>query len=395
VSAVRIAVLVVAIGAALTTGRRIPSWCLVAAIAALAVATRVVGVHEAGNALDHLAPALAFLAVAVPLAVLLDETGFFAELALRFDGGRHLLLALWLLAAGTTIVFNLDAAVVLLTPLYVRIADRHGLDPVEVAAIPALLASLASSVLPVSNLTNLVAVEQLHASLGGFAANTALPSAIAIALGGFIHLRHLRGLDAGSPRTEHERGDGGSLRIGIPMVVWLVLGFTVGHEISVPAWAVAGAALVVLVVLRGRVPWQAVPIGAIAVAAGLGIVAAGAAGDLGIDHIVSVRGVPGELTTFGAFAVGANAINNLPALLVGLPSVAQHQDRLWALLLGVNLGPTLWVTGALSSLLWQASMQRLGHPVSARTYARFGARVGIPVLVAVAASRAAQVWIGG
>ncbi|MGE3329271.1 MAG: arsenic transporter, partial [Acidimicrobiia bacterium] len=83
-----------------------------------------------------------------------------------------------------------------------------------------------------------------------------------------------------------------------------------------------------------------------------------------------------------------------PALLVGLPALDAHPDRLWAVLMGVNLGPTLWVTGALSTLLWQSSMARLGHRVTARTYARYGARVGLPVLAAVAATRAAQLWFG-
>jgi Na+/H+ antiporter NhaD/arsenite permease-like protein len=81
-------------------------------------------------------------------------------------------------------------------------------------------------------------------------------------------------------------------------------------------------------------------------------------------------------------------------VLVGMPELEVHSHRLWAVLLGVNLGPTLWVTGALSTLLWQSTMARLGHAVSARTYARFGARVGVPVLLAVGACRAAQSWLG-
>jgi Na+/H+ antiporter NhaD/arsenite permease-like protein len=52
-------------------------------------------------------------------------------------------------------------------------------------------------------------------------------------------------------------------------------------------------------------------------------------------------------------------------------------------LLGVNLGPTLWVTGALSTLLWQSTMGNLGHPVRARQYARIGWRVGLPAIAAV------------
>ncbi|MGE0141240.1 MAG: SLC13 family permease [Ilumatobacteraceae bacterium] len=393
-AAVRIIVLVGAIVAALAPGRRVPSWTVVAAVALAAVATGIVPIGDAGDALGDLGPALAFLALAVPLAVLLDETGFFAALAARFDAGRHLLLALWLLAALTTVVFNLDAAVVLLTPLYVHIAVRHGAEPVDLAVIPALLASLASSVLPVSNLTNLVAVERLHASLSDFASNTLVPSAIAVALGGVIHLRHI--CRSWPTRTGAPDGEvhGAPFRVGIPIVVWLIVGFTVGHAVSIPPWVVAGIALLVLVAVRGHVPWRAVPVGAVGIAAGLGVVAAGASRHLPVDDVLAIRGIPGELASFGTFAVGANAVNNLPALLVGLPALDAHPDRLWAVLMGVNLGPTLWVTGALSTLLWQSSMARLGHRVTARTYARYGARVGLPVLAAVAATRAAQLWLG-
>jgi Na+/H+ antiporter NhaD/arsenite permease-like protein len=74
-------------------------------------------------------------------------------------------------------------------------------------------------------------------------------------------------------------------------------------------------------------------------------------------------------------------MNNLPATVVSLPSLVAHPDRVWALLLGVNLGPLLWVTGALSTLLWQSTMARIGHPVSARRYAAVGWTVGVPALV--------------
>ena len=75
-----------------------------------------------GDQLAELAPALAFLLAAVPLATLLDRLGFFRAVAARLAGPRGTsVLALWLVAAATTIVLNLDTTIVLLTPLYVRI----------------------------------------------------------------------------------------------------------------------------------------------------------------------------------------------------------------------------------------------------------------------------------
>ena len=106
--------------------------------------------------------------------------------------------------------------------------------------------------------------------------------------------------------------------------------------------------------------------------------AVAAAPGLHIDRLLGLDGLGGEVATFGGAVLGANLMNNLPAVVVSLPALQEHPDRVWAVLLGVNIGPTLWATGALSTLLWQSTMSRLGHPVSARRYASIGWRIGIP-----------------
>ena len=116
---------------------------------------------RAADALCAIAPALAFLCAGVPLAALLDRLGFFESVArlLQRGAGPVALWKLWGLAAATTAVLNLDTTVVLLTPLYIRLARRANVDPLPVAIVPLLLASLASSFLPVSNLTSLIVVD--------------------------------------------------------------------------------------------------------------------------------------------------------------------------------------------------------------------------------------------
>ena len=348
--------------------------------------------HAARTAAGELANPVLFLLLAVPLAVLLDRSGFFAALANLVGGGRHLRAGLWVLAALVTVVFNLDAAVVLLTPLYVRIAHRHGEDPVLFGFIPALLATFASSALPVSNLTNLIVAERFGLGAWAFLTHLALPSLAATAVGGVIFNRLARQQNSTVPVANSDAlvppeqpPDPTALRVGIPVVIWLLLGFTVGERFGVPAWIVVLVALVVLAVRQREVPWRQVPIHAAVLAAGLGVLATAAASHLPVERLLGVRGVPGEVGTVGAMVLGANAINNLPALLVALPALGHHHERVWAVLLGTNLGPALWVTGALSTLLWQATMQRLGHPVSALRYARTAAVVGVPALLAATA----------
>ena len=171
------------------------------------------------------------------------------------------------------------------------------------------------------------------------------------------------------------------MRIGIPVVVWLLGGFTIGERIGAPPWAVVAIALAGVAITTQRLPWRSTPVGPAVLALALGTLAVAAAPALRLDRLFGIDGLPGEAAVFSAAAAGANVMNNLPATVVALPSLDAHPDRAWALLLGVNLGPTLWITGALSSLLWQSTMARLGHVVTPRRYAAVGCRVGIPALV--------------
>lgn len=78
-------------------------------------------------------------------------------------------------------------------------------------------------------------------------------------------------------------------------------------------------------------------------------------------------------------------MNNLPALVVALPFVSKPGNcSLWPVLLGVNAGPSLLVTGSLASLLWVESMAQLGVPVRARQYLGMGLRVSLPAAAALA-----------
>ena len=106
-------------------------------------------------------------------------------------------------------------------------------------------------------------------------------------------------------------------------------------------------------------------------------------------ELLSGTGTGSMLKIFAVAAVGADAVNNLPAVLMALPALGPDPgERLWPLLLGVNLGPVLVVTGSLAGLLWLDTAQRLGVEVDARTYTRIGLRIGLPVLLAAAATMA-------
>ncbi|MEQ1700538.1 MAG: SLC13 family permease [Ilumatobacteraceae bacterium] len=375
------AVILLALGvvALFVRPRSFALWIVPCALAALGLATTLIRWGDVNESLRLLRNPLLFLLFAVPLAVLLDRLGVFAALAAMVDGGRHLVAWLWVLAAAVTVVFNLDAAVVLLTPLYIRIARRHGLSPEMLAFQPALLACLASSPLPVSNLTNLIVAERFDLGVGDFVRHLALPTLVACAVGWFA-FRSTFHLHATADAVD-EPVDARALRRGLPIIGFVLLGFTAGDVIGVPAWAVAAVAVVWAAALVRTVPWRAVPHEAMLVAAGLAVLVAGAVPHLGVDGLLRGTGVTGGLRALLFGVVGSDLANNLPAVLAG--SAALHEPaQVWPLLVGVNIGPVLVLSGALSGLLWRDTAASLDVHVTFRRYSAVGLWVGLPALLA-------------
>jgi arsenical pump membrane protein len=381
VPTLRIVLLVVGVVGVLVRPARTPVWAVPAAAVALGLVLGATSVDDTLDSLHPLVEPLAFLLAAVPLALLLDRTGFFAAVAGHIGHRRHLHLWLWLFAAAVTAVFNLDAAVVLLTPLYVRIARRHGIDPIAAAFPPVLLASLASSLLPVSNLTNLLAAERTELDARDFLTGLGPASAAAIVVGYFAY-RRVFSLHPVSPGAADMVDDRALLR-GAPIVAFVLVGFTLGDLVGVAPWTVALVADLALIAMTRTVPWRDLPVSAAALAAALGVLAASAAPHLRLDRVLEGSGAGGDVRVLALAVLGANAVNNLPAVLVGLPALGSDPGtRVWALLAGVNMGPVLLVTGSLAGLLWLDTARRLDVDVDARRYTSVGVRVGGPALLA-------------
>ncbi|MDQ1519969.1 MAG: hypothetical protein QOI55_1042 [Actinomycetota bacterium] len=382
-TALIVALLAGAVVGALTSPGRLPLAALPVAAALVAIATHAVTVHLARHALDGLAEPLAFLLLAVPLAALLDELGVF-DAAARVVTGRRVAVGCWILGAVVVAVLNLDAAVVLLTPLYVRLARRLSLDPVAFAFQPPLLACLASCALPVSNLTNLIAVHQLRLDAADFLAAFTLPTLVACVAGYWgwrFAFRDSKVVPTSTP--DASLLDHRPLAIGVGVLIALLAGFLLGDRAGIAPWVVVGIVDAALVALARRLPWRAVPIDAALLAGALAVLAAGVAARIDVGRLLGgSSGALGLARHAGVSALFANGTNNLPAFLVLFPFAA-HGPRvqLWAVLLGVNLGPVLVVTGSLSGLLWLTVARREGLEVGPRAYFRVGLIAGAPAFV--------------
>ena len=143
-----------------------------------------------------------------------------------------------------------------------------------------------------------------------------------------------------------------------------MIGFVGGAAVGIAPWVVALAADLALVTILRRSPWRDIPVGTALVVASLGVLAASAVGHLPVERLVEGAGTTALARTIAATAVVANFVNNLPALLVALPAIDPGvTPALWAVLIGVNIGPVVLVTGSLASLLWLDALGRLGVTV--------------------------------
>jgi arsenical pump membrane protein len=200
-----IGLLVVVLTAAVVRPRELPE--AVVAVPAAAVAVLAGFIHEdaAWAEVVELAPTVGFLAAVLALGHLADLDGVFDWLGHKLTTRRpeRLFGLVVLAAAGTTAVLSLDATVVLLTPVVLAASRRAGTKPGPHVYACGHLANSASTLLPVSNLTNLLALKASGLSFLGFTALMAFPWLVTVAIEYVV----LRWWFRGAPGDQAERSD--------------------------------------------------------------------------------------------------------------------------------------------------------------------------------------------
>ncbi|MCU1538353.1 MAG: arsenic transporter [Humibacillus sp.] len=328
---------------------------------------------------ERVVPVLIFLVAITVVAEICDLSGVFDEAAhLSARAARGRVIVLWLLvvllACACTILLSLDTTAVLLTPVAVTVARQVGIAPLPFAMATLWLANTASLLLPVSNLTNLLALHRFDALGLSVADYIGLlwPAALVailltVAVLWLLHRRDLRGRYDDPPHAEpHDRT---LMLVSAVVAALLAPAFVAGIT---PAWPATIAAVVLLAVTAVRapdlvrrisVPWKA----ALGVAVLFVVVDLALGAGLGpwlIDVVGSGTGAPELLRLSAVGSVTSNAINNLPAYLA-LEVTADHSPvRLAALLIGVNAGPIVTVWGSLATILWAQRCRTAGITVS-------------------------------
>ena len=318
---------------------------------------------------------------------------------------RRLFLLIYAIGIVVTTFLSNDATAVVLTPAVLAATRKARVDPLPYLFVCAFVANAASFVLPISNPANIVLYGDRTPPLGNWLSSFALPSLVSI-VATCVALRLTEGVKL--PPTCETRVDASPLSRGAVIalvgiaataVVLLVVS-AIDRPLGLPTSA-CGLATMALVAVATRtspspvargVAWSVLPL-----VAGLFVLvealkATGVVARLAGLLTAAVDASPAA-AAWGAglvIAFGSNATNNLPAGLVASSTVAlarPPQAVVDALLIGVDLGPNLSVTGSLATILWLLVLRREGLDVGFWRFLRLGVVVMLPALLLALAAR--------
>ncbi len=385
--------------------RRWPEYVWAGCGAALLLLLRLITVDIAVRAIEKGTDVYLFLAGMMLLAELARREGVFnwlADVAVRFAGSSRSRLFDLIYAVGilVTVLLSNDATAVVLTPAVYAAATRARTNPLPYLLSCAFIANAASFVLPISNPANLVVYGKTLPPLLSWLRTFLVPSLVSIGVT-WIALRWLcRSEITGAIEDSNDErpaltNQGRRAAFGIVVTaIVLIAASTAGRNLGLPT--LLSAVAVTVLATGGRVPTmlcaaRAITWGVLPLVAGLFVIvealnAAGVVNDIvaALHWASGAGGLQASLATAFATAMVCNIANNLPAgLLAGSALQATHvaphiRD---SVLVGVDLGPNLSVTGSLATVLWLIALRREGQDVSAWAFLRAGAIVMTPALL--------------
>lgn len=380
---------------------RLPEYVWATAGAVALVALGLLPVRQAGGAILEGTDVYLFLIGMMLVAEVARQAGLFdwvAVLAADHAAGsaRRLFDLVFLVGTGVTVLLSNDATAVVLTPAVYAVTRVVGAPPLPYLYVCAFIANAASFVLPISNPANLVVFGDRMPALGPWLAHFALPSALAIGAT-YVTLRLVFRHDLRQPLKPSPPLPPMTLplrmaALGVAITAGtLLITSALGHRLGLPT-LIAGcvSAALVLAVTRSSpirlikgVAWGVLPL-----VAGLFVLVEGMAASGVLQDLANLMRSLSADAALWAGGVGAalsgNVINNLPAgLMAGtlarmadLPSATTA-----ALLIGIDLGPNLSVSGSLATLLWLLAVRREGMHISALSFLRLGIVVMPPALI--------------
>lgn len=370
--------------------------------AVLLIVVRLISPQQAAQAAAKGADVYFFLTGMMLLAELARHEGVFdwiADIAVRRAGSSASRLFLLIYATGVvvTALLSNDATAVVLTPAILAAVRRARAEPKPYLFACALIANAASFVFPISNPANLVVYGDHLPPLGSWIRIFILPSVVSIAVTYFclrFLCRKVLASEIHIPTIPVSLTPSGRLALGGLVVAAAVLlsasGFGVG--LGIPTCAAAVASLI-LVSFKDRgiykraavdISWSILPL-----VAGLFVLveALNSAGLLrlvegGFEWLTREPRLISYLVSSGGTALLSNAMNNLPVALAAGSALQFTPQLAHAVLIGVNLGPNLSVTGSLATILWLIALRRENVEITPWQFLKTGLIVMPAALIA-------------
>lgn len=404
------AIVIVATAGVILRPFRTPEAVWAVAGAGLLVVTGLLPVADAALGLGRSLDVCLFLVGMMLLAETARREGLFdavAAFAVNHAAGSPRALFALVYAAGVvvTVFLSNDATAVVLTPAVFAAARRARTDPLPHLFACAMVANAASFVLPISNPANLVLYASRPPPLVDWLGAFALASGLAIAAT-YLLLRWCErkalagGCEPAVAQPPLSRGGWAALAGLVGAVAVMLTVSALNRPLGTPT-AIVGAAVAALPLIARRaspwpllrgVSWSILPLVAalfVMVEAVNSIGAAAAIARL-LQRGVAAHPQLAAATAGVVVALASNLANNLPTGLLAAQAatLAQAPRQLVdALMIGVDLGPNLSVTGSLATILWLAVIRREGENVTAWRFLRTGVVVMPPALVLALAAR--------
>ena len=377
-------------------------WAVAGAV--ILTASGLMPVSQAMVAVRKGADVYCFLIGMMLLSNLARREGLFAWIAAlaakRANGSAGRLFALvYLIGIGVTVFLSNDATAVVLTPAVYASAKTAGAKPMPYLFICAFIANAASFVLPVSNPANLVVFRSSMPSLLGWLGQFALPSIISSGVTFAVLRWSQRKQLMTRIRTDIEipalssPGLMSGTGIGLTTVVLLITSL-LGFDLGIPTLMSAAATLLIVSTMKreGPIPiLREISWSVILLVAGLFVLVQAIESTdivtpvvLALGHSSQSQADATALALGSGVAMLCNLVNNLPLGLFAGSVVQQAQlPQLvtGSVLLGIDLGPNLSVTGSLATILWLLELRKEGEQVTTWQFLKLGLLVMPPALV--------------
>jgi arsenical pump membrane protein len=389
---------------------RLPEVIWVGAGAILLCALRLIPLNLAGHAVAQGLDVYLFLTGMMLLSEVARDQSVFdwmANVAVTHANGssRRLFTLIYIVGTVVTIFMSNDATAVVLTPAVLTAVKRAKAQPMPYLLACALIANAASFVLPISNPANLVVFHSNMPPLARWLAMFTLPS-IASILITYLLLRWLSRADLDPACNSlivhvHLTPVGRTSLIGIILTaIVLIIASALKLDLGLPA-CIAALAVALVATIQSRsnpirlireVSWSVLPLVAALFVIVEAVNTAGATQMLRVSF-ERIMQLPPAQAAFGvgtAVAFGTDLVNNLPlGLITGSTLRTFPFQTMFAkvVLIAIDLGPNLSITGSLATILWLIAIRREGLHVSAWQFFRIGILImPISLLFALAAA---------